>query len=480
MLIKDFIIFNNNNIKLIKRYFLLIYFLLIIKFKGILFNYFEGYQVGFISEQASIIDITDYHNLYLVITTEKNIYTGMPPNKISSTTSKIINITAGATYDSNYVLLACTEDYLLSKININTGEEVPLVNYQQLSLSIENLNYSCSINIYNNTAYIGISQITDNKLNPNIVKIGLKNINESDGPTSSEEFQRHQFKLNLDLADLIYGRQISCEVISRINTINKARLVCGYEKFDKNTNLYRYYVTAVKSNFNSSDKAKQVTSSSTLLSFRLQKIDANYIRYLVTNNSFEIYLNSSDKVNIVKDDERNPFLFKFSSIGDSFFYYNNYIFSTYPTDINNIQNFYLYIKSNISDSYIRFQEKYKYIHNCLGYYDETNDKLELIYQYANNIKYFIVQNMKELFYFECEAKTVETISNQSLTFNVSELMTYPLEHKLLHKDNVVNYPSTNEKIWSYNGNINFNKASQILNVTTGLNDWMTLYFFFKE
>ena len=116
----------------------------------------------------------------------------MSPNKISSTTSKIINITAGATYDSNYVLLACTEDYLLSKININTGEEVPLVNYQQLSLSIENLNYSCSINIYNNTAYIGISQITDNKLNPNIVKIGLKNINESDGPTSSEEFQRLQ------------------------------------------------------------------------------------------------------------------------------------------------------------------------------------------------------------------------------------------------------------------------------------------------
>ena len=115
----------------------------------------------------------------------------------------------------------------------------------------------------------------------------------------------------------------------------------------------------------------------------------------------------------------------------------------------------------------------------MGYYDETNDRLELIYQYANNIKYFIVQNMKELFYFECEAKTVETISNQSLTFNVSELMTYPLEHKLLHKDNVVNYPSTNEKIWSYNGNINFNKASQILNVTTGLNDWMTLYFFFQ-
>ena len=83
------------------------------------------------------------------------------------------------------------------------------------------------------------------------------------------------------------------------NTINKTRLVCGYEKLDKNTNLYRYYVTAVKSNFNSSDKAKQVTSSSTLLSFRLQKIDANYIRYLVTKNSYEIYLNSSDKVNIV-------------------------------------------------------------------------------------------------------------------------------------------------------------------------------------
>ena len=104
--------------------------LLFIQFKVILLDYFENnYQLGNLSQQASIIDITDYYNLYLLITTEKKIYIGMPPNKISETTSNIINITSAVTYDTNYILLVCTGDYLLSKININTGEEIPLINY---------------------------------------------------------------------------------------------------------------------------------------------------------------------------------------------------------------------------------------------------------------------------------------------------------------------------------------------------------------
>ena len=73
----------------------------------------------------------------------------MPPTQKSVTTSNIINITAAATYDTNYVLLACTGDYFLSKIRINTGEEVPLISYSELSLSIINVNYTCSISILN-------------------------------------------------------------------------------------------------------------------------------------------------------------------------------------------------------------------------------------------------------------------------------------------------------------------------------------------
>ena len=66
--------------------------LLFIQFKRILLDYYENnYEVANLSQQASIIDITDYYNLYLLITTEKKIYTGMPPQEMSVTTSNIIN-----------------------------------------------------------------------------------------------------------------------------------------------------------------------------------------------------------------------------------------------------------------------------------------------------------------------------------------------------------------------------------------------------
>ena len=139
-------------------------FLLFIFFKTFISEYFESMEVGSISDNASIIDITDYNNLYLLITTEKYIYTGMPPNKASETQSKIMNISAAVTYDNNYILLACSENYLLSIININSRVEMRLLNYEDAQLTIEYLNYSCSICFKNNISYIGIPQIIENSL----------------------------------------------------------------------------------------------------------------------------------------------------------------------------------------------------------------------------------------------------------------------------------------------------------------------------
>ena len=150
-------------------------FFLFIQIKVILSVYFESFQYGNISENASIIDITDYNNLSLLITTEKKIYTGMTPNKISETNSKIIKLSAAATYDNNFILLACSEDYLLSKINIYSGEETSLLSYAQFNFSIKSLNeYSCSICLSNNIAYIGIPQTIEYNLTKYLQKILLK------------------------------------------------------------------------------------------------------------------------------------------------------------------------------------------------------------------------------------------------------------------------------------------------------------------
>ena len=327
---------NNNHILLNKRYYLFFYFLFISQFKEILLNYFEdNYQISNLNEHGSIIDITDYHSLYLLITTEKNIYIGMPPNKTSETTSDITDFTSAATYDNEYVLLACTGDYLLSKVNIYTGDEVPLVNYTNLTLSNEDIYYPCSISILNNRVYIGISQILENGLNHNFIKIGLINTNKTEGPILGDEIKILKYPLEYDLAYLpnfIYSRLLSCEVISMINNVtnfiflDEPILVCVFLKFDNSQKRYEYHARIVNQNFSQFTKDTLFTTTDTLFGFRLQKINNTFIRYLITKNSYEIYLNSSYDIRIVPMEKRNMFLYKYNSGTNTFYYHNQYIF----------------------------------------------------------------------------------------------------------------------------------------------------------
>ena len=151
-----------------------------------------------------------------------------------------------------------------------------------------------------------------------------------------------------------------------------------------------------------------------------------------------------------------------------------------PTDSSDIKDYYIYIKSNISDNYIRILEKNKYIHRMIGYYDDNNDNFLAIYQYGKTIAYYSVQNVSYLYYYESETKTVQVISNYSMIFNVSELITYPPEHELLTLAHVVHYPNTGTKSWQYNNSkIFFTKTTQLLNITSANNDWMTLQCFYR-
>ena len=130
-------------------------FLISIQIKGVYLEYFDSLQTAMLSEESSLIDISDYHNLSLIITTNKKIYTGIPPTHNSTTNSSIINISSAVTYNNNYILMACTENYLLSKIDIETGEESPLINYENISLP----NYTCSISSKDDYVYISFSYI---------------------------------------------------------------------------------------------------------------------------------------------------------------------------------------------------------------------------------------------------------------------------------------------------------------------------------
>ena len=61
--------------------------LIIIKFEFFYEQIYDSYQIYSLigEENQSLIDIVDYHNLNLIVSTSGNIYQGIPPSKISKT-----------------------------------------------------------------------------------------------------------------------------------------------------------------------------------------------------------------------------------------------------------------------------------------------------------------------------------------------------------------------------------------------------------
>ena len=143
------------NLKFKNKHFFFLLFLFLMLIKGLLLDFFDSFEAHILNEDASLIDISDYQNLFPIITIDKKIYTGIPPIEKSRTTSNIISISSALTFNNNYILIACTQDYLLSKINIETGEEIPLVYYGDFQIP----NCTCSISAKDFYVYIGISHI---------------------------------------------------------------------------------------------------------------------------------------------------------------------------------------------------------------------------------------------------------------------------------------------------------------------------------
>ena len=106
----------------------------------------------------NLIDISDYHNQKIFISTSKKIFKGIPPQEISNTAAQLINATSIITINQDYLLAACLGDSLLTKININDGTFSSLLSNSIIP------NYKtpitiCSLSSYDNFVYIGYSEI---------------------------------------------------------------------------------------------------------------------------------------------------------------------------------------------------------------------------------------------------------------------------------------------------------------------------------
>ena len=101
----------------------IIFFLLIfiINFKNIFFKLFDDFKIGENIDPGELIYLKDNHNLSLIISTSKKIYSSFPPILKSTITGEISRYSNAITCNNNFILISCVPGTFLKKINIKTG-----------------------------------------------------------------------------------------------------------------------------------------------------------------------------------------------------------------------------------------------------------------------------------------------------------------------------------------------------------------------
>jgi hypothetical protein len=463
--------YKNREIRIKINFQILIFFILI-QIKGILLSMFDSLETIMLNEDASLIDVSDYHDLYLIVTTDKKIYTGIPPTLKSTTSSSILNISSAVTYNNDYILMACTENHLLSKINIETGEETYLVPYGDFKLP----NSTCSLSAKNNDVYIAITNIIVPSYKMPITDIittcsdcnDVTNINDEDNnyyiyydvansylentvikvklesnggnPILDTNFDILNYTFafkdkNLDIAPI--QKPFSCEII---DTDEDSRLICGHIRVAKNKDnalLYYCNATLFNSDFDDIEDEISVDKHSSIRYIRIQRKDETHIKYLFTRYSFEITVQKKDgKYKLVSTKDISPF-YEFFGSEDLFFYNNGYLLSA----TSNI----MYVKKSTTTNYIAATDNSITIEKIIGYYKADEDKLLFVYAYdQNKIKYLIGEYINYIFSIEAKKKIIEVQSGTTTVFDVNELITSPAEHDLLSFYSLTRYISTRE------------------------------------
>ena len=308
---------------------------------------FDNFTKVVLEEESQLIDVNDYNNLNLIVTTLKNIYIGIPPKLKSKTEAKLINTSSVITLNSNYLLAACLQDSLLTKINLNNGNFSSLLNYSDKETSSYNLDIpitSCSLSIYENIVFIGYSQIDyyENEINKTniIIRLNITNKDSEDGPNINSNVSKKIFKFPKSSRKTDSSRQISCMPIKLMSNSNKFRLICVQEIFeyaiDYLINRYSLYAFSINENFNGfEEQSSSIFRTNTSSGFKLYKENGTHIKGLMKKYEFYLYFQDNKLTtgygnplegNMDLFDANNGFIF-FSS-NTSFLNYNNIYYFT--------------------------------------------------------------------------------------------------------------------------------------------------------
>ena len=465
--------------------------LLFIQIQIIKSNYFESFDVHKLDETTDLhINIIDYHNLELFITTKNNIheiYTGNPPElKSIISTIKIQSYSSITTYNNNYILIACLENSLLSKININTGYYTELLQYSTINNYItEPSKFPCSLSFSENFAYIGRSLLYDSSkfLQNEVIKIEI--LEGDDGPIiNNDKIKNYLFdyKFNLTINNEI-TRHLICENLKENSNDDNSKLLCQFLTVDNTTIGYEYKLNAVILNdtFNGFEDNKYliIYNSEQIFDFNLRKINSICLRTMFFGISDELTIekNTNEKyiINVAGEEKRNLYLASFTSINNCYFYNNNHIFSAANFDST---QYYIFIKKNVSYNFIRILF-YTTIDKIIGYYDNINDKYLIIFKSQNSVMYLTLEKLAYFFITKTNSIEIKLQSNEAKTLYIKSL--FENENEVLNLDlsSVIYYPTTLRTNTSYNL-YNFNQTTQSLEIYPTNNNWVTYNFYFYE
>jgi len=487
----------------------LLFLLLIFNLNKVNSVYLDSFKLHTFSELNSLIEITDYYNLSIFMTSSKEIYKGIPPNKIStiSSTQNFINLTSGVTYDENYILLVCADEYLVSKIEIETGNLTPLINYENITMSYYNCgsftdkdylyismshiitpkkteiliknntnnetNYLTDL-IYNSTDefdYITFDDYEHQYLEHSVIKIKL-NFDENNGPIIDEESEiiKYTLKYTTEYFYLLPKTSIfSCETINVKNVNEGNKVVCGYIEVNSGG---RYYAKGIVIS-EDTDQVLQIKDlESKSSSIKLQKINSDS---LVVITSLYVSVLSIEKIagEYKLEQSQSNYFLKFESENDLYFYNNDFLFSSTGTSHE------IYIRKNNSFNYFKFKDPLKNITKILGFYSEENEALVALYEYENNkLVYFTLENITFLYDFKAVPKINQVISNTETIFNIRELIKTPSEFKPLQLESLNYFINIKDRKKTYDKYI-LDNETQNLTIYGSDNDWVTFNFYYE-
>ena len=442
----------------------------------------DNFDYGKLEGQNNyFLDIRDYYNLSIIITASKVIYKGIPPQFQSNTNASINKYSSAITLNNNYLLVACLSDSLLTKININTGENTSLLDYSFNNNYFNPPEYICSISLINNTVYIAKSENSSNQILINkILKIYLSNISdEENGPNiinldNSKNISFHSDKIgNID-------RQITCETIKE-ESMNFDYLFCIYVK----NNI----ITAVIINkdLGNIEFERSIINKNSIVSYRLYKLN-NYNLKLLFNNQIIIILLifKEGKINISFKQDKN-----FRSIqtprNDFYDYNNNYLikvsfeFRKYNTIFKNMTVFIIYYKD--SDDFYKIYDKNGIdISKILIMYNEKEDKFLCIYQTSHIIKYFFFSENIDIYNIIQHQRTIKIESYKNISFDVANLFEPKKDFGLIDIYNFTESSSSLTKnVRDSDGYENlFTFKYQIITQKESSNNWIEYAFYFQD